>query len=255
MRVAARGRPLTLALLGDSDAGKTSFLVTMYLHLVRGKPIGELRFAGSWTLGAWEALAAKMRWSGTEPPGFPPHTPRGQARRPGLLHLALRNAQGTLVDVLFADAPGEWFERWSVDRNAPEAEGARWLEAYADAAVVFLDSERLSDPARWGSTRTKALQLLTRVADAYDNRPWRAVWSKHDQFQDNPAATVVAGHLTRLNPNAVFHIVSANVDQPARGVIETVSWLISEAQRGLHAPPPVPNVSALGGLLSFRRDA
>lgn len=251
-RVAARGRVATLALMGPSDAGKTSFLTTLYLCLLNGNSLEGLRFAGSLTLGGWEALAAKMRWSGTEPPRFPGHTPRGAARMPGLLHLAFRDPLSQLTDVLLADAPGEWFERWAVDRNDPQAEGARWLEQHADAALVFLDSERLSDSTGRGKARTQALQLLSRVAASYQGRPWRALWAKHDRFKENPAASAVVHHLERLGASDTFAAVSANAGTQTRGVLETTSWMIACARKGVHAELPAPSVTAPNPMLAFR---
>jgi hypothetical protein len=253
-RIAARGRMATLALIGPSDAGKTSFLTTLYLRLLNGNALGGLRFAGSLTLGGWEALAAKMRWSGTEPPGFPSHTPRGAARAPGLLHLSFRTSMGHLMDILLADAPGEWFERWAVDRNDPQAEGARWLEQHADAALVFLDSERLSKPTERGKARTQALQLLSRVAATYRSRPWQALWSKHDclGLENNPAVKAVEDQLLRLGMSKTFETVSANAGAEARGVLEATSWLINRAHSGVHAEPSTPKVATTNPLLAFR---
>jgi hypothetical protein len=251
-RVAARGRVATLALIGPSDAGKTTFLTTLYLSLLNGKSLDGLRFAGSLTLGGWEALAAKMRWSGTEPPSFPGHTPRGAARLPGLLHLAFRDPVGHLTDVVLADAPGEWFERWAVDCKEPQAEGARWLEQHADAALVFLDSKRLSDSAERGKARTQALQLLSRVAAAYGGRPWRALWAKHDRFEENPAASAVADQLRRLGASETFETVSANAGAQARGVLEATSWMIARARGGVRAELSAPSVVATNPLLAFR---
>lgn len=251
-RIAARGRVATLALIGPSDAGKTSFLTTLYLSLLNGNSLEGLQFAGSLTLGGWEALASKMRWSGTEPPRFPDHTPRGAARLPGLLHLAFRDPFGHLMDVVLADAPGEWFERWAVDRKDPQAEGARWLEQHADAALVFLDSERLSDSATRGKARTQTLQLLSRVAAAYAGRSWRALWAKHDRFQENPAASAVVEQLRRLGASETFEAVSANAGAQARGVFEAMSWMIARARGGVRAELPAPSVGATNPLLAFR---
>jgi hypothetical protein len=171
-----------------------------------------------------------------------------------LLHLSFRTSLGHLTDVLLADAPGEWFERWSVDRNDPQAEGARWLEQHADAALLFLDSERLSSPVERGKARTQALQLLSRVADTYRDRPWRALWAKHDRFglESNPAAKAVVEQLLRLGSNNAFEAVSANAGAKVRGVLEATSWLIAYAHRGVRAESPTPKVTTTNPLIAFR---
>lgn len=251
-RIAARNRVLTLALLGPSDAGKTSFLTTLYFTLLSGKSPAGRSFSGSFTLGRWEALAIRMRWSGTQEPGFPDHTPRGAARAPGLLHLAFRDEGGLLTDVLLADAPGEWFERWAVNRNDPAAEGARWLEEHADAALVFLDSEGLSNLESRGQARTQTIQLLTRVTSAYEGRPWRALWAKHDRFEANPVTQVIDDYLVTVGHADTLEAVSANATTDSRGVMEALEWLIGQAHEGCQLTLSTTPVTSADGFLTFR---
>ena len=229
-RIAARGRVSTITLIGASDAGKTSFLATLYLSLLNGKALPGYEFAGSWTLGGWENISHKLRWSNsTQPPSFPAHTPRNAARQPGLLHLTLRDEHDELHNVLFADAPGEWFERWAVDRADPRSEGARWLERHADAVAVLLDSERLSDPERRGGTRSKTLQLLTRVEDAFNVHSCAVVWAKHDAFVHNAAIKAVENKVAQMPGIEEFKTISANNTLPSSGVVELAAWLVNQA--------------------------
>ncbi|WP_141621405.1 GTPase domain-containing protein [Myxococcus sp. AB024B] len=176
----SRGRSILVGMLGAHDAGKTTLLVGNYLQLLRGRTLAEARFAGSRTLGAWESLAAWTRFDdAARPPSFPPHTPRGTSRVPGLLHLALRDPKEDLRDLLLTDAPGEWFTRWSIQEDAPDAEGARWIVRHADAFMVLADSARLSGPTR-GQARNEVRQLLERLGNHVDGRPTVLVWSKAD---------------------------------------------------------------------------
>lgn len=209
-----RGRTILIGVLGAHDAGKTTLLTGNYLQLLLGRSLANARFAGSRTLGAWEALAAWTRFDdAARTPSFPPHTPRGTGRVPGLLHLALRNAEGEFRDVLLADAPGEWFTRWSIKEDAAEAEGARWLVRNADAFLVFADCQRFatSNPKR-GTTRNELRQLLERLGNHVGNRPTALVWAK-DDIEPNPdIRTAIQQVLAKQIPHAIE--VNSSTNQP-----------------------------------------
>lgn len=185
-----RARSILVGVLGAHDAGKTTLLLGNYLNCLRGSAIAEGEFCGSWTLGAWEALAAWSRFDdAARKPHFPPHTPRGTSRAPGLLHLALRRKDQSFRDVLLSDAPGEWFTRWAINENAPDAEGARWTVEHSDTFLVIADCDRLSGPER-GSARTDLRQLLERLSGYVGTRPVVLVWTKTDK---KPLAELTPG--------------------------------------------------------------
>lgn len=177
--IAARGRPTLIGIIGAPDSGKTTFLVVLYLLLLRGARPGDMTFAGSHTLGAWEELASWTRPALNKPPTFPPHTASDSRGMPGLLHMALRDECGTLHDLLFTDAPGEWFNRWATKADAPDALGARWTIDRADGCLVFVDSARLAGSAR-GSARNELTALFHRMSDYAATHPVGVVWSKCD---------------------------------------------------------------------------
>ena len=209
-----RGRTILIGVLGAHDAGKTTLLTGNYLQLLLGQSLANARFAGSRTLGAWESLAACTRFDDAAcAPSFPPHTPRGTSRVPGLLHLALRNAEGEFRDVLLTDAPGEWFTRWSIKEEASEAEGARWLVRNADAFLVFADCQRLAtaNPKR-GTARNELRQLLERLGNHVGNRPTALVWAK-DDIEPNPdIRTAIQQVLAKQVPHALE--VNSSTNQP-----------------------------------------
>jgi hypothetical protein len=218
-KFATRSRVATVALIGASNAGKTSFLATLYLLLLNGKTVDGYKFAGSFTLGGWEILANKMRWSVNEPPSFPDHTPRGISRQPGLLHLALRDEKDRLCDVVFADAPGEWFERWAISQNDPQAEGARWLEQHADSVLIFIDSEKMSSSEHRGKTRSLSLDLLSRSFDSYPDCLIGIIWAKYDTFKQNPAIDALKKYIAGKNIELSFNTISAPVAPESQDVI------------------------------------
>ena len=179
-----RGRTILIGVLGAHDAGKTTLLTGNYLELLRGRTLAGARFAGSRTLQGWESLAAWVRFDdAARRPSFPPHTPRGTSRVPGLLHLALRGSNDEFRDVLLTDAPGEWFASWAVKEQAPDAEGARWIVQRADAFLVLADCQRLGGPNR-GRARNDIRQLLERLGNHVGVRPTTLVWSKADREPD-----------------------------------------------------------------------
>jgi hypothetical protein len=222
-----RGRHLLIGVLGAHDAGKTTLLTACYLQLLRGQGIGELTFAGSRTLGAWESLAAHTRFDDPiKGPAFPPHTPRGIQRVPGLLHLALRNPQDEHRDVFLTDAPGEWFTRWAVKEDAPDAEGAHWTAQHADAFMVFADCQKLSGsfPVQ---ARRDTQQLIERLSNHVGQRPVMLVWAKSDHM---PASPIRNGIRTTLNRRITqaqeFDISTQRLDtlSHALGKIIEAAW-------------------------------
>jgi len=119
-----RAQTILVGVIGAHDAGKTTLLLGSYFNCLRGNNIANAEFAGSRTLGAWESLASWSRFDdAARLPNFPPHTPRGANRTPGLLHLALRRKTQKVRDVLLADAPGEWFSSWAVNEMRPTLKG------------------------------------------------------------------------------------------------------------------------------------
>jgi Double-GTPase 2 len=251
-KFATRSRVVTVASIGTSDAGKTTFLATLYLLLLSGQSLDGYKFAGSFTLGGWEILADKMRWSGNEPPTFPDHTPRRISRQPGLLHLAMRDRNDRLCDVLFADAPGEWFEHWAVDRNDPQAEGARWLERHADSVLMFLDSERLSSAEHCGDARFQSLKLLDRVFASYSDRSIGIVWAKHDTFRQNSAIDAVKQDIDKKGIISIFNVISANTHSESQDVMKTATWSIQQALKEQAVQAISVPVNGTNPFLSFR---
>ncbi|MEU6610002.1 hypothetical protein ABZ922_33975 [Streptomyces shenzhenensis] len=242
--IAGRSRPRIIATIGPQNAGKTTMLGAWYLLLSRGA--ADLRagqFAGSFSLAGWEAVAESLRWAPGQAPGFPPHTTSRSGRAPGLLHLSFRIGQEQPASYLFTDAPGEWFHRWAINRDGPEAAGARWIAEHADVLLLVADREALSGEAK-GSARS-ALQLLAaRVADERRSRPVALVWTKADIPVTPAMEESVHQSVFGLIPDAEEFSVSIapadtrrQVDDALTGLLD---WALTARRPHADLPPSRP---------------
>ena len=177
--LAGRGQPVVVGLVGAPESGKTTLLAFLYMWLLEHGEIPGWVFAGSWTLGAWESLVQHSRWTAEPPPSFPPHT-SSSGRVPGLLHLTLQNKDGLVQDVLFTDAPGEWFTVWSKAPGHEGAAGARWVIEHSDVILLLVDSNALSDEEKLPQARRATRDLAERVGALVSHVPLGFTWTKTD---------------------------------------------------------------------------
>jgi hypothetical protein len=192
--VAGRAKPTLVGLVGPENAGKTTLLAAWYLLIGRGVPISERhRFAGSFTLSGWEAVARSLQWAPGSPPEFPAHTSTRGGREQGLLHFAFREDDEQLRDYLFTDAPGLWFQKWAINEEAADAAGARWIFEHADLFLLMADCAALSgrdsksvwhrsQQTRNGRHSNKSQQIYTRAGPDH-NDLWRRSGGKNADLQ------------------------------------------------------------------------
>ena len=137
-----------IGILGAWDAGKTCFLLSLYLMATRGKLPKGWRFAGSLTLEGFEDRARRLRaWkSGALPMQLADHTMLADTRYAALLHLALREGRdGRRIDLLFTDLPGEWSKTLVDSANA--AARFEFLKR-ADGIILVVDGFALTTSFR-----------------------------------------------------------------------------------------------------------
>ena len=241
--VAGRNKPIVLAIVGPQQAGKTTLLGAWYLLLGKGSRADDkLRFAGSCSLAGWEVVANSLRWDpGPTPPAFPPHTTSTNSRIPGLLHLAFRHDEDYRRDYVMTDAPGEWFRKWAVKREAPDAEGARWAAEHADAFLLVADREALAGKER-GAARSGIQLLARRLADELGGRPVALVWTKADVPISSEMEEGVRGAVLRVIPEAVEFEVSIMSESEGskneQGFLDLLAWALNVRRATVQLPEP-----------------
>jgi hypothetical protein len=173
-------------------------------------------------------------------PTFPAHTTSRERRSPGLLHLCFRDQEKARIDYLFADAPGEWFQKWAMNANALEAEGARWISAHADLFLLIADCEALAGTGM-GSARG-AFQFQTRrLADERGDRPVALVWTKSDvQLGPEMVAAVRKIAQEHIPAIAEFRVsISASGETAhgaGRGIAELLDWVVQVRRQRVVLP-------------------
>ena len=182
-----------IGILGSWGAGKTCFLLSLYLMAARGALPSGYSFAGSQTLAGFEARANHIRqWTdGPLPDQLADHTHLLDPRKPSLLHLALRSDGNSkpLFDVLLTDLPGEWSKNL-VDR-VDTAERFAFLRR-ADGIILVVDGPLMASPKRHPEIlRTK--HLLDRLVEAVQvdtTVPLVVVASKCDEIMMRRTAAI-----------------------------------------------------------------
>ena len=172
-------RPHVVGIAGLADAGKTTLLGMLFLMIYRGYDLVEdASFAGSFTLHGWENIARHLQHNSDGPIQFPPHT-TAAGRLPGLLHLRFTVNCRTTRDVIFCDAPGEWFADWTENADAENAAGARWIATNADRLVITADTASLTG-TQSGPARKNLEFLIRRVQSNVRNDAVALAWTKSD---------------------------------------------------------------------------
>lgn len=237
--VSGKVKPITVGIVGPESAGKTTILGAFYLLLGRGALTTDANlFSNSYTLAGWEAVATSLRWKPGQRPSFPPHTPSGAARAPGMLHLGFRREDGSLRDFLFADAPGEWFQKWAINEQAADAEGARWIARHADVTLLIADRQALSGP-KMGAARNDFQLLAQRAVAEARGRPLALVWTKGDvgvaTAMEAQIRKAVATNLSRV-PEFTISVSPRGEVDAAEGFRELFGWVLCTKRAGVDLP-------------------
>ncbi|MCB9304062.1 MAG: hypothetical protein H6566_25785 [Lewinellaceae bacterium] len=238
-------KPILIGITGVANAGKTTFLASLYCLLRHGGKIGDYSFAGSLTLNGWEDIAWYLSWKSNGEIQFPEHTTSNSGRVPGLLHLALKNKDGEKVDLIFTDAPGEWFDYWSNNVNSENAQGAKWIYEYCDGFLLFADCDMLSGNNR-GNAKRQLIQVADRLLEDLDDRSLGLVWSKSDIDLTNDTKEQIVKHI-KSTPFKHFNQFETSVQEGNNGIfhnniLRSINWIIEKSNGNYNT---LPNISVL----------
>jgi hypothetical protein len=172
-----------LGLMGAHNAGKTCFLLSLYLMASQKCLPKSYLFRRSLTLQGFEDRARKLReWkSGALPQELADHTSLTDERRPAFLHLGLAK-NDERIDLLFPDLPGEWTT--SLINRAETANRWEFLKR-ADGIIVVLDGIELMGNDRFVHV-TNAKHLFGRLKSTLQipiDMPFVILVSKADEIQ------------------------------------------------------------------------
>jgi len=184
---------------------------------------------------------------GDSPPNndiqFPPHTSSNSGRVPGLLHLALRNSLGQKKDLIFTDAPDEWFDKWSYNKDDANASGANWIHDHSDAFLLFADCDLLSGEEQ-GASRRQIRLVADRLSDNLDNRPLGLIWSKSDISLDVDMKTQISNYMKRFeNQNYEEFAVSVKEGEAQifhNNICNSIAWILEVLENNANPEIIVP---------------
>lgn len=235
----ASSSPILIGITGVASAGKTTFLALLYSLLRHGVKIGDYSFCGSKTLVGWENIAWYLSWKRDNDIQFPPHTSSNAGRVPGLLHLALRNGAGVKKDLIFTDAPGEWFDKWSYNKDDINAEGANWIHQNADAFLLFADCDQLSGQEQ-GASRRQIKLVADRLSDNLGSRPLGLVWSKSDIQMDEDMKNQISNYMQRFG-NANYGEFAVSIKEGDSqmyhlDICQSISWILDVLENRINIP-------------------
>jgi len=251
----ASAKPILIGIAGVASAGKTSFLASLYCLLRHGKKIGDYGFAGSLTLNGWEDIAWYLSWKANGNIQFPPHTANNSGRVPGLLHLALKNSLGEKTDLIFTDAPGEWFDYWRNSVNSENAKGAKWIHDNSDAFLLFADCEMLVGTKR-GQAKLQINSVADRLFENIAARPIGLIWSKSDiEIADSTKEQIL--QLMNQNPYKHFNQFKTSVIEGQNGIFhqnicESINWIIEKLKSNINSNPKINSLMTDDMFLSKR---
>ncbi|MGR6258006.1 TRAFAC clade GTPase domain-containing protein, partial [Pseudomonas aeruginosa] len=193
-------------------------------------------------LNGWEDIAWYLSWKENGNIQFPPHTANNAGRIPGLLHLVLKNSLGEKLDLVFTDAPGEWFDFWRNNVHSENAKGAKWIHDNSNAFLLFADSEMLIGAKR-GQAKLQINSVADRLFENIEDRPIGLIWSKSDY--DVPALT--KGQILQQieqNPYTHFNQFNTSVKEGEDGIFhqnicDSINWLVEMLASNVNAKPQI----------------
>lgn len=253
--ITASRKPIFIGVAGVASAGKTTFLATLYCLIRQGAKIGKYSFAGSLTLNGWEDIAWYLSWKDNAEIQFPDHTTNNSGRVPGLLHLCIKDGSNSIRDLIFTDAPGEWFDHWSNNINNENAKGAKWIYENCDSFLLFADCDMLSGNKR-GNAKRQIKQVADRLLENITDRPIGLIWSKSDLELSKQTKQQV---ITHIKATSVKHFLQFKTSVKEgtegefhKGILESINWIVNTLNQNYNAPPEISVAKSEDMFLSKR---
>jgi hypothetical protein len=192
------GDTRVIAIIGPSDAGKTSLIASLY-DLFQEGPVSEIEYARSHTLHAFELACHDARAASRRNVPHINRTPRGEVR---FYHLDLGGGPaGTAITLVMADRAGEEYRGAADDASIVAAfpEVCR-----ADSLTVLVDGERLLDAGARHNLRSEITMILQALVDGgavQTGQRLALVLTKMDLIQASPNRERTEGDFADLRAN------------------------------------------------------
>ncbi len=155
-----------IGILGETDAGKTAFISSLYIMASKGYLHPAYSFAGSLTLQGFEDRVRGIReWeNGRLAEEFSSHTQLADPRSPSFMHLCLQELKNKnrRIELLLTDLPGEWSS--DLIKRVEKAFRFDFL-GRADGIILFIDGPLLNSAESQHIEVQKAKILLARLAN------------------------------------------------------------------------------------------
>ncbi len=207
-RVLRAGNARVVAVIGPSDAGKTSLIASLYDLLQEG-PVSGLNYARSLTLHAFEQTCHDARAASRRGTPHVNRTPLGEVR---FYHLEIGG--GLLeerLSLLLGDRAGEDYRSAADDISTVDT----FLEVRrADSLTVLIDGQRLLDNGKRHIVRSEIFLMLQALVDGgavANGQRLAVVLTKQDVVQQSDyrqrAETGFQGILARIE-SSFGHVFS-----------------------------------------------
>jgi hypothetical protein len=154
-----------IAIIGPSDAGKTSLIASLY-DLFQEGAVAGVEFAASLSLYEFEQVCHDARAASRRGTPSIKRTPRGEVR---FYHLDVAgDAAGEVLSLVLGDRAGEEY-RGVIDDTSLAA-GFPEIRR-ADSLTLLVDGERLLDPGARHNLRSEVTLMLRAMIEAGTIRP------------------------------------------------------------------------------------
>jgi hypothetical protein len=158
-RLLRAGDARLIAVVGPSDAGKTSLIASLY-DLFQAGPVAGAAFARSLTLHAFEQACHDARAASRRTTPDTARTPLGEVR---FYHLDIVTQPFARLTVALADRAGEEYRAAADDTAIPPTLPELMR---ADTITVLIDGKRLLDAGARHNVRGDAIMTLQALVDS-----------------------------------------------------------------------------------------